>query len=274
MSIKNILVAYNGTKGAERALDVGRLMAQKYDAHLTGILTHGLPTVLYSYGSHLPQSAMEQLEEADREHRARVRKAFETATTDLESEKVHYLDVFGEADEKLMEVARTYDIVVMGANDSDSQYQHMEIHPDVITRNSGRPVLVVPEDYETEVLSDRALLAWDNRRAAARAMSDAMKILESKSAVTVLTVGHDDDFEEVLKPITDHLLRHDIPVKAMQKPRGKGGIAAAILDAVDETGSGILVMGAYEHSKLAEDLFGGVTNTVLKKSKVPVLLSH
>jgi len=35
-----------------------------------------------------------------------------------------------------------------------------------------------------------------------------------------------------------------------------------------------LAMGAYEHAKLAEDLFGGVTNTVLKKSKVPVLLSH
>ncbi len=274
MTIKNILVAYNGTKGAERALAVGCLMARKYDADLTGVLTHGLPTVLYSYGSHLPQSAMEQLEDADREHRAQVRKAFETATIDLISDRVHYLDVFGEADEKLMEVARTYDIVVMGANDTDSQYQHMEIHPDIITRNSGRPVLVVPSDYETEVLSDRALLAWDNRRSAARALSDALCLLESKTSVTVLTVGHDDDHQEFLQPIVDHLTRHDIPVKAMQKPRGKGGVAAAILETVAETDSGILVMGAYEHSKLAEDLFGGVTNTVLKKSKVPVLLSH
>jgi len=46
------------------------------------------------------------------------------------------------------------------------------------------------------------------------------------------------------------------------------------LAATKDEGAGMLVMGAYEHAKLAEDLFGGVTNTVLKKTKIPVLLSH
>lgn len=274
MSCKNILVAYNGTKGAECALSLGCLMAQNYDAHLTGVLTHGLPTVLYSYGSHLPQAAMDQLEDADREHRATVRKTFEVATANLDTEKTHYLDVFGEADEKLMEIARAYDLVVMGNTDKDSGFRHMDIHPDVITRNSGRPVLVVPDNYKSERLSTKVLLAWDGRRAAARAMLDALPYLEDNTEITVLTVGKDKDFETVLKPVMQHLERHNIKAHALQKKKVKGGIAATILEAVEESGSGFLVMGAYEHSKLAEDLFGGVTNSILEKTKVPVFLSH
>lgn len=274
MSIKNILVAYNGTKSSECALNVAILMAKKYDAHLTGVLTHGLPNILYSYGGHFPQIAMKQMEDADREHRAEVRKNFETATIDLPSDKMHYLDVFGEADAKLMEVARTYDIVVMGNPEKDSDYQHMVVHPDVVARNSGRPVLVVPDGYRIEALDERAVLAWDGRRAAARALSDAMQILESKTEVAVLTIGHADDFERKLKPIMEHLDRHEIPAHPVLKARGRDSVAQVILDVVEEEKAGILVMGAYEHAKLAEDLFGGVTNTIVNRSPVPVLLSH
>lgn len=274
MTIKNILIAYNGTSGAEKALSLGCLIARKYDAHLTGLLTHGLPNSLYALGGHLPQTAMHQLEEADREHRAEIRKTFHTATSHLNAEMTHFLDVYGEADQKLMEVARTFDLVVMGVADSEPEFQHMEVHPDQIARNSGRPVLVVPPNYETESLPDKALLAWDGRRAAARAMADAMYILESKSLVSVLTVGSLDDFERTTRPILAHLHRHGIPCQAIQKDRKSAPIADCILDSVAEEGAGLLVMGAYEHSKMKEDLFGGVTNTVINKSKVPVLLSH
>lgn len=274
MSIKNILVAYNGTKSAECALNVAILMAKKYDAHLTGVLTHGLPNILYSYGGHFPQVAMQQLEDADREHRAEVRKNFETATVDLSGDMIHFMDVFGEADAKLMELARTYDFVVMGNPEKDSDYQHMQVHPDIVARSSGRPVLVVPADYRTEALGERAVLAWDGRRAAARAMADAMKILESKTEVAVLTIGKAEDFEHKMKPIMDHLDRHSIPAHPVLKARGRDSIAQIILDVIEEEKASILVMGAYEHAKLAEDLFGGVTNTIVTKSTVPVLLSH
>ncbi len=274
MTIKNILVAYNGSKSAERALGVAMLMARKYDAHLTGIITHGLPNVLYSFGGHMPQSVMQQLEDADREHRAEVKKNFEMATRDLNTEKTHYMDAYGDADTRLNELARTFDIVIMGSADNDSEFQHMEVHPDVIARNSGRPVLVVPASYETEELNERAVLAWDGQRAASRAMSDSIQILQSKTEVAVLTIGEADDFETKLQPILENLQRHGIPSHPVLKARGRDSIAKIILNVVEEEGAGILVMGAYEHRKLREDLFGGVTNTILSKSKVPVLLSH
>ena len=50
-------------------------------------------------------------------------------------------------------------------------------------------MLIVPRDGAPEALGDRAFVAWDGRRSAARALADAMQILETKSLVTILTVG-------------------------------------------------------------------------------------
>ena len=73
-------------------------------------------------------------------------------------------------------------------------------------------------------------------------------------------------------PAMAHLERHGFAAKLVTA-KGKK-IAKTILASAEEEKTGMLVMGAYEHAKLAEDLFGGVTNTVLKKAKIPVLLSH
>jgi len=43
MSIKNILVAYNGLPGSEAALSGAVLMQQYFDAHITGLFAHGNP---------------------------------------------------------------------------------------------------------------------------------------------------------------------------------------------------------------------------------------
>ncbi|WP_276326206.1 universal stress protein [Phaeobacter gallaeciensis] len=39
-------------------------------------------------------------------------------------------------------------------------------------------------------------------------------------------------------------------------------------------GAKLIVMGAYEHSKFSQDLFGGVTHEVIRSSQVPVFMSH
>jgi nucleotide-binding universal stress UspA family protein len=33
-------------------------------------------------------------------------------------------------------------------------------------------------------------------------------------------------------------------------------------------------MGAYEHSKFSEDLLGGVTQDILERARLPILMSH
>jgi len=272
MTIKNILVSFNGGAPAASALKLAVSLAERYGAHLTGVLAHGLPHMLYAYGGHIPQGAMDQLEEADKLHRDEVRKAFSGVTSALPNQLVHFLDVYGEADEMLMEVALGYDIVIMGPPEKSPDFPHMEAHADVVARNSGKPVLVVPKGYDASKFNSTVLLAWDGKRAAARAMADVIKLLEAGAKITVLCIGENEAATQRAQPALTHLERHGFETELVCKKARK--IAKTILATANEEGVGILAMGAYEHAKLAEDLFGGVTNTVLKKAKVPVLLSH
>ncbi len=272
MSIKNILVSFNGGAPAIGALEMAIKLAGRYGAHLTGVLAHGLPNMLYAYGGQVPQAAMDQLEAADKLHRQEVRKAFTDLTKAQPAERIHFLDIYGEADEMLMEIALGYDMVVMGPPQKSPNYPHMEAHADVVARNSGKPVLVVPAGYDLAKFNSKVLLAWDGKRAASRAMSDVIKLLDASAKVSVLCIGEKDAATQKARPAITHLERHGFEATLVTKKARK--IAKAILTAANDEGAGMLAMGAYEHAKLAEDLFGGVTNTVLKKAKIPVLLSH
>ncbi len=272
MALKNILVSYNGSPQAQSALNTALVLAERYDAHLTGVLVHGLPYMLYSYGGHVPQSAMDQLLEADREHRAQSKIAFMESASGLPAERVHFLDIEAEANEGLMQAALGYDLVVMGADEKHPDFPHMEAQADVIARNSGKPVMRVPLGYNAAQFNERVLLAWDGKRAASRAMGDAIKLLDPSAEVSVLSIGKEAKASALAAPARTHLERHGFKVEVLTRNTKK--IGKAILKTAKEENIGMVVMGAYEHAKLAQDLFGGVTNTVLKKAEIPVLLSH
>ncbi|MDF2231434.1 universal stress protein [Albimonas sp. CAU 1670] len=278
MAIKNILVSWTGQPGGEDALHVASLMARKHDAHLTGLLAHGVSRTAAALGVWASAGAAEPMREAERERRAHIAAAFHELTRELERErpgKVHYLEIGEEPDDGLIEAARVFDIVVAGRDPGDDDAAHLTPHPDVVALRAGRPVLIVPPGYRTDRLVDRAILAWDGGKAAARALADAMAILETHAHVSVVTVGepsaaHGRDGSDVVA----HLARHGIQTDLRRAERGPGGVAAALRAALAEHRSGLLVMGAYEHSRLAEEIVGGVTRRILAELDVPVLMAH
>ena len=279
MSIKNILVSYNGQPSAEAALKVALRMAETHDAHLTGILSHGPSRMAVALGPWVTPDLLETIRETESALRAKIAAAFSSATLNVEKSrpgKTHWLDLGGDADESLMQAARVYDIVVMGRHESTPQTAHIAPHPDTIALKSGRPVMIVPQGFDPAGMTERTVLAWDGGRAAAAAMAAAMPVMQSKSKLTVLTVG---DAKAARRrdgmDIVAHLARHGIMTDWMNAPEiGPGGVAAALIDMVKDRDAGLLIMGAYEHSKFAEDLLGGTTRQVLKSCPFPVLMAH
>ena len=293
MSIKNILLSYNGQPSSEAALQVALKMAEKYDAHLTGVLSHGPSRMSIALGPWVTPDLLESIRENEIAMRDKIAASYQKGVHDAKKArpgKYHWFDLGGDADESLMQAARFYDIVVMGQYESDAETAHLCPHPDTIALRSGRPVLIVPNGFTPEGMNGHAVLGWDGGRAAAVAMADAMPMMENKSIVgmasampmmenksivTVLTVGDGEASKRREgMDVVAHLARHGIMTDWKNVPRNGGGIAGAILDMVDEKDAGLLIMGAYEHSKFTEELIGGVTKEVLRRSKVPVLMSH
>jgi nucleotide-binding universal stress UspA family protein len=152
---------------------------------------------------------------------------------------------------------------------------HIEIYPDRITLDSGRPVITFPAGYSGKLTGRHVVVAWDGGRAAARALADAMQILASDDAIEIVSVGRlplaqtlpDFDVRMVFE-------RHGLSVSLTELPRDRRSIADTLVDHCEKVGAGLLVMGAYEHSPLREGLIGGVTHDIAMRAKIPVLMSH
>lgn len=276
MSIASILAVYSGDAAGSSGLRLAALMARKYEAHLTGVVWHG-PSFLESrYRGYLNRDAVRIIRERDAEVLSEIRADFEARVTNENlSERSTFLDLAGMSDFNLAECARGYDIVVMGSRAAEVGREHFVARPDVVALRSGRPLVFVPQNYAATEINEHALVAWDGKRAAARALGDAMHILQTKSRVTVLTIGKTDALpKRAGDDILTLLGRHGISADLLLRPQGRDGIGRTILNTCAEVGAGLLVMGAYEHSKFSEDILGGVTRDIFSHTPIPVLMSH
>ena len=276
MSYKNILCAYSGDSDRASALAYAAGIARLNDGWLTAILRHGTPRLESRYATRLPASVIAALHEADGQliAQARARFARVVAETGLEARSA-FVELDPSRGETLSAYARCFDLIVCGQGSERPNEAHLAARPDEIALNSGRPVLMVPAEYDYQGPPDHALIAWDGKRAAARAVGDALPMLQSRSRVTLLTVGRADGRAELgADNLQRWLERHEISIEPVHVEGDRRSVPQIILETAAERGAGLVVMGAFEHSKLSQDLWGGVTSGMLHQAQQPIFMSH
>ena len=172
----------------------------------------------------------------------------------------------------LVEYARLRDLTILPMPEDSDQW-----YAEAIIFGSGRPTLILPEKTKRRPFQlGTVAVAWDFSRAAARAVADALPILELAKQVRIVTVvnekalGSKRSGEELAK----NLARHGIDV-VLDKVDAKGDTIGAVLESCTSSqGADMLVMGAYGHSRLREFVLGGATRSMLSKPSLPILLSH
>ena len=147
--------------------------------------------------------------------------------------------------------------------------------PDVI-RNSGRPVIVVPLDYEGPEIGSNVVLGWSDTREATRAAHDLLIVAENGASVTVLRVGgeasdalSDSDGIDLSEALSRHRLK---PTLERRDPVGHS-VAEVLNQTAFEKGADLIVTGAFGHSRAYDFVLGATTYALLKEAKLPVLFS-
>ena len=175
-----------------------------------------------------------------------------------------------EVPELLVEYARLRDLTIMPE-------QNDRWYAEAVMFGSGRPTLILPQKPRSRPFElGTVAVAWDFSRAAARAVSDAMPLLEKAKRVRVVTVLNEKrlDQKHSAEGLSKNLTRHGIDI-VLDRVDAKGRPIGAVLEAyVASHGVDMLVMGAYGHSRLREFVLGGATNSLLSKPPLPILFSH
>ena len=143
---------------------------------------------------------------------------------------------------------------------------------------SGRPLLMCPEESAAELSAsfDDVIIAWDHTAPAARAVADALPILQSAASVHIITATDNKTPEQLASgaALASHLAEHGIKAK-FETVRIDGSSVGKVFEAyVDANAIDLLIMGAYRHSRLSEMVWGGATKTVIARPPCWVLMSH
>lgn len=181
-----------------------------------------------------------------------------------------------EAPRKFAEIARTFDLVVVGQSDPDNPSVD-DLIAEAALFESGRPILLVPYIQTAPLRTDRVAICWDGGMPAARAAADALSLIEKNSEVHLISIHGERELPKEIENVemTSHLARHGHTVNLHNLTIGNGtDVTSTILNFVADKGIQLLVMGGYGHSRLREFVLGGATKGILQSMTVPTLMSH
>lgn len=274
--LKDIVVNLSGRGPRDFAAEYATSIAAMFGAHITGVsfvyepiipdgTLGGVPVDLIELqrqeNSKVANDALSRFD-------AGVKKAGLSAETRL-------LDAtFGGAATRFAQIARRFDLVVAGQAQRESGPAD-DLLIEGALFESGRPLVIVPYIQRRGITLERVLACWDGSRTAARAIGDAMPILERAKAVEVVIVAEERKSEEMTGAnMSAHLARHGVAASVKRVAKGDIAIQDALLSYAADSGADFMVMGGYGHSRLREFILGGVTRGILASMTVPVLMSH
>jgi nucleotide-binding universal stress UspA family protein len=138
-----------------------------------------------------------------------------------------------------------------------------------------RPVLLAPARPQSD-LTDSVMIAWDESPECWHAVSAAIPFMQLAKSVRVISVDRDASNRQASQAeVLAYLRCHGIGATAQVVAPELRSVGDTLLAAGAEHEAGLLIMGAYSHSRLREMLLGGATRHILKNASTrPVLLAH
>ena len=169
--------------------------------------------------------------------------------------------------------AHVHDLTVLDAEPIASDVDRGLI--EAVLFESGRPVVVVPAGC-TVFAARRIVVAWDGSGRAARALHDAMPLLRAAEAVEVVSVVGEKDLSTAVPgaEVAPHLARHGVNATVKDLVAKQGDVAETLRSQAGLFRADLIVMGAFAHSWIREMVLGGVTQSLLKESPVPLFMSY
>lgn len=174
----------------------------------------------------------------------------------------------------LIEQARRADLLAIGreAPEDGDLGAYAFSRGDVIT-GAGRPCLVVPPGI-VDLACRRIVVAWNDTIQGRRAIRDAIPFLKRAEDILLLSIGNFERDAAGTQDVRRWLKCHGIASQEEVRMAPHDDIGQQILAFAAHEEADLIVCGAYNHSRISEWAFGGVTRHLLEKTHICCLMTH
>jgi nucleotide-binding universal stress UspA family protein len=276
--IKDIMVHLDGSSEDEIRLEHGQFLASAGRAQLIGLFTNQLPDLTVAMpmdgGAAAIQILTELQDQAMRDGDAKA-KWLKQRWADLQvpSELRRLDESFGVLTGKVVKQARCADLFIATRPYGEAKSAAWPDLVEAVLFGSGRAMLLVPPSQHRQGPFETVLVAWNGSRESARALREGLGFIEQASRTVVLVVDPPTDG----MPCADlkaHLAHHNVVAEVVTAGSEDRPIAEIILEEARRISADLIIMGAYGHTRLREQVFGGATRDMLTTSESPILVAH
>ncbi len=167
------------------------------------------------------------------------------------------------------------DIAMVGARESWAvPWLHRRV-VETLALCSGTPLIILPPGRTTRHIA-HAVLGWKPAAAAVRALHDLVALAAPGARIELASVGSGpatSDEARAQQRAVHHLAQHGFAAEALWLDQGGDPADRLTVHALDQ-GADLLAIGAFAHSRMREMVLGGVTESLIRDTHLPVMLSH
>ena len=277
MAYATVMVSLALDQPNQARLQVAGELAERFEAMLVGVAAARFTPPLYFADGAEAQRLIDREELSVKRCLAHLEAEFRAATR-TRGGRVEWRSATDFPARYVLAQARCADIVVTGWRSPAFSDAFSLVSPRDLVMQAGRPLLVVPDGFDWLDLRS-VLVAWKDAPEARRAVADALPMLRKAKEVTIVEIPEaDDDHSSVMAHVSDvaaWLARHGVTAAAHAPEVDANETAAVQLDRVaSDVGAGLIIAGAYGHSRFRELILGGVTEYLITQTVRCVLLSH
>jgi len=277
---KTILVHVDGSPAQESRVRAAAIVAEKQGSHLVGCHSTGITWLDLSLSAGSMNAPHPVIDfDALRAAGARLLDGFALQAQRAGAGSVETRLADDLPDASLQLQARYADLVVLSqdAPSSANLFPGRRHLPEQLVVRCPRPILVVPAGYRSAPIASTIVAGWDGSIQAMHALSAALPLLATADRVALALINPDERSglhgEEPGADMALYLARHGVEVDVVVQ-RTAQAPAQALLTLARQSGAGLIVAGAYGHSRYREWVLGGTTRALLSQAQIPLLLAH
>jgi nucleotide-binding universal stress UspA family protein len=277
MTYATVMVSLALDQSNEARLEAAGQIAERFEAGIIGIAAAQFSPPLYFTSGEQAQGLIDQGRASVEKRIAELEAQFRAATKNR-AKYVEWRSAVDFPARYILQQARCADILVSGGQNGAFIDPFALASPKDLVMQAGRPLLIVPDACKWLDMRS-VLVAWKDTPEARRATVDSLPLLRKAKDVTIAEIVEPDGSRSAalsrVRDVVAWLSRHGIAASDLvPEPSASRDVMAQLDGVATDVGAGLVVAGAYGHSRFRELILGGMTQHLIAQTDRCVLLSH